>query len=412
MCSTKQHNKQFKTSCKSHYQNLCPNGWICVNLGELCSIFSTGPFGSMVHKSDYVEKDGVPLVNPINISNGIVSKKKLMMVSEEKATELHRYKLNRDDIVIARRGDLSKCAIITEIEEGWLCGTGSFFLHIPLVEPKYFELFYLSDYMQSKLDKECVGATMNNLNQGVLGNVLFMLPPHAEQKRILSEVQKWFSLIDTLKESREDLFQIIEKTKAKVLDLAIQGELALQNPSEEPAIELLKRINPNIKIPCDNPHYQKLPVGWSMCRLEDIVDYEQPQAYIVESTDYSDDYDIPVLTAGKTFIIGYTNEETGICDNLPVIIFDDFTTDSKYVEFPFKVKSSAMKILRVRRGIDIKYVAAFMAITRLIGKTHKRYWISEYSKIEIPIPPQKEQERIIMAIEQITARLNSITTML
>lgn len=90
-----------------------------------------------------------------------------------------------------------------------------------------------------------------------------------------------------------------------------------------------------------------------MCRLEDIVDYEQPQAYIVESTDYSDDYDIPVLTAGKTFIIGYTNEETGICDNLPVIIFDDFTTDSKYVEFPFKVKSSAMKILRVRRGIDI-----------------------------------------------------------
>ena len=149
-----------------------------------------------------------------------------------------------------------------------------------------------------------------------------------------------------------------------------------------------------------------------MCRLEDIVDYEQPQAYIVESTDYSDDYDIPVLTAGKTFIIGYTNEETGICDNLPVIIFDDFTTDSKYVEFPFKVKSSAMKILRVRRGIDIKYVAAFMAITRLIGKTHKRYWISEYSKIEIPIPPQKEQERIIMAIEQITAHLNSITTML
>ena len=204
----------------------------------------------------------------------------------------------------------------------------------------------------------------------------------------------------------------MKATKDKVLEKAIRGELVEQNPNDEPAIDLLKCINPNIVIPCDNPHYQKLPVGWSMCRLEDIVDYEQPQAYIVESTDYSDDYDIPVLTAGKTFVIGYTNEETGICDNLPVIIFDDFTTDSKYVEFPFKVKSSAMKILRVRRGINIKYVAAFMAITKLICKTHKRYWISEYSKIEIPIPPQKEQVRIVKAIEQITARLNFITTML
>ena len=72
------------------------------------------------------------------------------------------------------------------------------------------------------------------------------------------------------------------------------------------------------------------------------MDYEQPQAYIVESTEYSDMYDTPVLTAGKSFIIGYTNEQEGICRDVPVIIFDDFTTDSKYVDFPFKVKSSAI----------------------------------------------------------------------
>ena len=250
------------------------------------------------------------------------------------------------------------------------------------------------------------------LKRELLLSLSLPIPPLQEQKRIVSVVKEYLSLIESIETNTFDLQSAIGKAKKEVLNLAIQGELVPQNPDEEPAIELLKRINPNIKIPCDNPHYQKLPDGWSMCRLEDIVDYEQPQAYIVESTDYSDDYDIPVLTAGKTFVIGYTNEEMGICDNLPVIIFDDFTTDSKYVEFPFKVKSSAMKILRVRRGINIKYVAAFMAITKLIGKTHKRYWISEYSKIEIPIPPQKEQERIIMAIEQITAHLNSITTML
>lgn len=247
----------------SHYQNRCPNGWICVSLNELCSVFSTGPFGSMVHKSDYVEKGGIPLINPINISNGKVSEKCIMMVSEEKASELRRYKLKRNDIVIARRGDLSKCAVITEKEEGWLCGTGSFFLHIPLVEPQFFEFFYLSDYVQSKLEKECVGATMSNLNQGVLGNIPFMLPPYEEQKRILNAAKRWFSLIDILKENQVDLFDLIDEAKKKILNLAIHGELVPQNQDDTPAIDFLKRINPNIDISCDNPHYPfDIPKSW------------------------------------------------------------------------------------------------------------------------------------------------------
>ena len=137
-----------------------------------------------------------------------------------------------------------------------------------------------------------------------------------------------------------------------------------------------------------------MPEGWCFCTLEDIVDYEQPQAYIVQTTDYSDLYNTPVLTAGKSFVIGYTNEQDGICDNIPVIIFDDFTTDSKYVDFPFKVKSSAMKILHVRDGVNIKYVAFFMSVTRLIGETHKRYWISEYSKVVIPLPPRQNKTEL------------------
>lgn len=114
----------------------------------------------------------------------------------------------------------------------------------------------------------------------------------------------------------------------------------------------------------------------------------------MQTTDYSDLYNTPVLTAGKSFVIGYTNEQDGICDNIPVIIFDDFTTDSKYVDFPFKVKSSAMKILHVRDGVNIKYVAFFMSVTRLIGETHKRYWISEYSKVVIPLPPRQNKTEL------------------
>lgn len=152
-----------------------------------------------------------------------------------------------------------------------------------------------------------------------------------------------------------------------------------------------------------------MPEGWTICRLEDIVSYEQPTQFIVRSTKYSNDFSTPVLTAGKSFILGYTNEEQGIYDKLPTIIFDDFTTDSKLVDFPFKVKSSAMKILQVAKEVNIHYVAYFMSITRLMGDTHKRYWISEYSKIPIPLPPVKEQERIVNAIQEIEERLNTIT---
>lgn len=155
-------------------------------------------------------------------------------------------------------------------------------------------------------------------------------------------------------------------------------------------------------------HYENLPKGWTVCRLEDIIDYEQPTLYIVRSTNYSDEYDIPVLTAGKSFILGYTSEKEGIYNKLPTIIFDDFTTDSRLVDFPFKVKSSAMKILQVNKEINIHYVAYFMSITRLVGDTHKRYWISEYSKILIPLPPINEQNRIVQAIEVIDENFKAI----
>ena len=96
---------------------------------------------------------------------------------------------------------------------------------------------------------------------------------------------------------------------------------------------------------------------WKRVELGDLLDYQQPTPYLVESTEYSDDFSTPVLTAGKTFILGYTDEESGIfSEQLPAIIFDDFTTDSKFVDFPFKAKSSAMKILTAKEGVSIKYV--------------------------------------------------------
>ena len=132
--------------------------------------------------------------------------------------------------------------------------------------------------------------------------------------------------------------------------------------------------------------------GYSEYELGDLLEYEQPTAYIVESTDYSDSYSVPVLTAGKSFILGYTNEMDGVFDKTPVIIFDDFTTATQYVNFPFKVKSSAMKILHINKDLVLpKYIYYRIQIIQFDHSTHKRYWIQQYSKIRVSIPPIPEQ---------------------
>ena len=251
------------------------------------------------------------------------------------------------------------------------------------------------------------GTTVDSIDFDKFKKLIVPLPPLSEQYRIVEEIEHWFALIDQIEQGKTDLQTTIKQIKGKILDLAIHGKLVPQDPDDESAIELLKRINPDFT-PCDNGHYTQLPDGWTVCRLEQITNYEQPTAYIVNSTTYDDSYSTPVLTAGKSFIIGYTNETAGIYSNLPCIIFDDFTTDSKKVDFPFKVKSSAMKILKIHKDIEINYVTMFMSITRLVGDTHKRYWISEYSKLEIPIPPKAEQKRIVYAVREIFTQLDLI----
>lgn len=148
--------------------------------------------------------------------------------------------------------------------------------------------------------------------------------------------------------------------------------------------------------------------GYSEYELGDLLEYEQPTAYIVESTDYSDSYSVPVLTAGKSFILGYTNEMDGVFDKTPVIIFDDFTTATQYVNFPFKVKSSAMKILHINKDLVLpKYIYYRIQIIQFDHSTHKRYWIQQYSKIRVSIPPIPEQERIVARIEELFSQLDA-----
>ena len=389
----KRSKKSAKTSDTPHYGNVpfeVPEGWCITDIGELL-INRDGerkPVSLAIRSKqknkvyDYYGAAGV-----IDKVDNYLFDECLLLIGEDGANLLSRNK-NNAFLADGKYWVNNHAHVLDTIDK--------------------FILSYVAIVINSmKLDDYITGSAQPKLSQDNLNKIPIFLPPLNEQKRIMTELERWFALIDQIDQGKVDLQETIKQTKSKILDLAIHGKLVPQDPNDEPAIELLKRINPDFT-PCDNGHYENLPDGWGVCRLEDIVDYEQPTAYIVNSTSYNDSYPIPVLTAGKSFIIGYTNEEKGIYSKLPCIIFDDFTTDSKFVDFPFKVKSSAMKILQVRKGIEIEYVAMFMNTTRLIGDTHKRYWISEYSKLTIPIPPKAEQKRIVDTIHTAFAKLDTI----
>ena len=162
------------------------------------------------------------------------------------------------------------------------------------------------------------------------------------------------------------------------------------------------------------------PKGWKEVKLHEVLDYEQPTEYIVNSEILGEETQVPVLTANKGFIKGYTREKTGICKNLPVIIFDDFTTDSKFVNFPFKVKSSAMKILKLKdENAMLKYIFYQMQTINVRATTHKRYYLSEYQNLHFlfPLDSNKKisfdkQSLIVQAIETQFTRLDESVKLL
>ena len=403
----KRSKKSAQTSDKPHYENVpfeVPAGW---EWTEVASFTYDLLYGT----SEKSSNDGsVPVLRMGNITRyGTIDYTDLVYSSND--DDIIKYQLQKNDLLFNRTNSsewVGKTAIFKAdtptIYAGYLIR-----VRCILLCPDYINLVMNSSYHRNWCNQVKTDAVnQSNINAQKLSKLLIPIPPYQEQLRIVKEVQRWTDVIDDLEKNKQDLQDVIKQTKGKVLDLAIHGKLVPQDPMDEPASELLKRINPDAK-PCDTSHYENLPNGWAVCRLEDIIDYEQPTQYIVESTNYSDEYKTPVLTAGKSFILGYTNETTGIYNKLPTIIFDDFTTDSRFVDFPFKVKSSAMKILQVNEQINIHYVAYFMGITRLVGDTHKRYWISEYSKIPIPLPPINEQNRIVQTIHEIEEHLQIIT---
>jgi type I restriction enzyme, S subunit len=173
-------------------------GWAPARLIELVMEIQTGPFGSSLHKVDY-QRGGTPVINPASLREGRIQPIDEMAIGPEILKGLEVFKLHAGDIVMARRGEMGRCAIVTDVEEGWLCGTGSLVLRMPAsLDASYLALLIGAPQAREYLERASVGTTMQNLNQSILAKMPIGVPPLAEQRRIVVKVDQLFALIDQL----------------------------------------------------------------------------------------------------------------------------------------------------------------------------------------------------------------------
>ena len=213
---------------ESHLQSVFTqrgNGWCEKRLCEVAESISTGPFGTMLHKSDYVP-DGIPLVNPMNIVDSKIVPSSRMMVTEETRDRLNAYVLKVGDVVIGRRGEMGRCALVTEREAGWLCGTGSFFVRLSdEIDGEFFVALFGSEQFKVRLEASAVGTTMSNLNHGILNDLVLPVPPLLEQREIMGKAQYLLGETQRLESVCERKLAALDALKKSLLHEAFTGQL-------------------------------------------------------------------------------------------------------------------------------------------------------------------------------------------
>jgi type I restriction enzyme S subunit len=213
---------------ESHLQSVFTErgeGWVATTLGTATGGVFTGPFGSLLHKRDYVE-DGIPLVNPAHITDVGIEPDWRKTVSADTAQRLSSYILREGDIVIGRRGEMGRCALVTGIEDGWLCGTGSFLIKpSSRCDARYLVRFLRSESCKQRLEKIAGGAVMPNLSNTDLGNLAFDLPPVERQKAIVDEIDVLASETQRLESLYQQKLTALDDLKKSLLHQAFSGQL-------------------------------------------------------------------------------------------------------------------------------------------------------------------------------------------
>lgn len=247
------------------------------------------------------------------------------------------------------------------------------------LDPIFLALTISNGSQQKEMTKRAQGKSVVHLHNSDLKEVNLLYPKLDEQVKIGS----FFKKLDVSIALHQRKLDLLKETK--------KGFLQKMFPKNGAKV-------PEIRFP-------GFTGDWEERELGTLLKYEQPTKYIVKSTDYNEGFEIPVLTAGKSFILGYTNEVDGIKNaskDSPIIIFDDFTTSSHYVDFPFKVKSSAMKLLDLTTdSLDFYFIFNILKNIKYVPQSHERHWIAKFSEFKVLVPSYDEQQKIGTLFQQL-----------
>ena len=248
-----------------------PQGWVWCKLEDL-AFYKKGPFGSSLTKSMFVLK-GDNTYKVYEQKNAIQKNEKLgtYYISKEKYQELIAFAIQPFDIIVSCAGTIGETFVLPQEPMEGIINQALMLVRLYNRDIEKFYLLYFDYILKEEAYKESKGTAIKNIPPfDVLKNFYIPLPPFSEQQRIVAEIERWFALIDTIKQGKVELQTAIKQTKSKILDLAIHGKLVPQDPNDEPAIELVRRINPKAQITCDNGHSRKLPQSWTWVKGKNI----------------------------------------------------------------------------------------------------------------------------------------------
>ena len=376
----------FITAYTPHYENVLPNGWCFSTLGEVFTLQA----GKNITAKDI----------------------------KDTATELHPYKCyggngvrgfvalyNRDGNfpIIGRQGAL--CGNINIAKEKFYATE-----HAVVVE-RYCDVDLMWAYYMLtalNLNQYATATAQPGLSVTVINDVCILLPPRKEQERISKEIGHWFALLDQIEQGKADLQIIIKQTKSKILDLAIHGKLVPQDPNDEPAIELLKRIKPDFE-PCDNGHYLQLPNSWTVVPMQmlcSLVDGEKVDGKEMPNLD------VKYLRGEREFKILKSGKYVA-ANNLLILV--DGENSGEVFRIPIEgYQGSTFKQLNINENMHIDYLLHVITLHRKdlrenkVGSAIPHLNKKLFKAIEVPVPPYNEQVRIVAAINSVQSRLDAI----
>ena len=423
----------FFPSDTPHYENVpfeVPESWVWTTIEEICSKIGSG---STPRGSNY-SANGIPFFRSQNVYNDRLVYDDIKYISEEVHQKMKGTEVLANDLLLnITGGSLGRCAVVPA---DFNCGNVSQHVCIMrsvLVEPEYFHVLVLSSYFAKSM--KITGSGREGLPKYNLEQMGFPLPPLTEQQRIVAEIEHWFALIDQIEQGKADLQTIIKQTKSKILDLAIHGKLVPQDPNDDPAIDLLKRRNPDFT-PCDNGHYTQLPDGWCVVTLKDLCENinglwkgkKEPfvNVGVIRNANFTKDFKLDysnieyIDVEQRTFAKRHLEngdlivEKSGGSDNNPVgrtILYEGKSGVFSFSNFTMALRTRNNDIVLSKflyYYILAKYQKGDMRLMQTQTTGLRNLILDKFLSMPIHLPPLSEQKRIIDRIETIFTSLDMI----